>query len=90
MSKFISVMRADVEGFNVIRAIGLRFLFQVILFAGLYKMVNETDGMSWLGLEAGVLGAKDFVITLIIAMVVTIYYVYRSKLHAIKLMEKQQ
>ena len=33
-------MQADVEGFNVIRAIGLRFLFQVICFAGIYKMVN--------------------------------------------------
>lgn len=75
VNRFISVMRADVEGFDGIREFGLMFLFQIICMAGLYMLANAYK--EEIGFDG--LGSHDFTITLIVVLFVTVYRLYKEK-----------
>lgn len=79
MSKFIKVMTAKVEGFDVIRRFGIDILIQIIAVAGVYFAFNYFK-------EAGSdkLGASHFTISLVILVALTTFQTYKKKLSAMQ------
>lgn len=75
MSNIIKVIRTKVEGWDGVREYGVLFLIQIVVLALLYKAYNYiTAGGDWL-----VLNAKDFALSMVVAVLITSYQTYQNK-----------
>lgn len=75
MSNIIKVIRAKVEGWDGVREYGVLFLIQIVVLALLYKAYNYITA----GGDGLVLNAKDFALSMVVAVLITSYQTYQNK-----------
>lgn len=80
MDKIIGVIKADVKGWNGNREFAMLFLIHIIVLAVLYNLYNFFFGDP----ATFVLSKSDFATSLVVAVVLTSYQIYKAKAARIK------